>query len=895
MRYFTLKRALFMSSALVGLSFTGGVEAQACDYDTVTQDITCGTNTASTDTLILDGAQSPVVRPGSDAITNGGSIGSTINGIIDIGRNSDDLTVSNMTINGEKQSVDVNASPSGIFGSIFGGNGGDNIMLNNVTTAGSVLGDYGAGTNAGVDTITVDSSTIGGSLIGGGGADTIIVNGGSTITRGIGYRDLVTGIDREDGGDEIIVNNGIFGVNDSGTPATTDDYSIYTGHTGDRVYLFGGQIQSDIILARDEGAIDRLYIDPGAWGGVNGVGGIGSSQYSNAFVTNFVTHETNALMISATSFDGGDGNDEVFIYNTFSTGSGQASYTPDPSATIARQEVLQANTVWNSFSDLVLSNSVLDIADSSAQRVELHNYSALVQKDGLLTISANDGGNANTFLVLDETSVVDMMDGAVDDRIDVDVFNVTSGSLLMVDADVSAVGYDAEASDYIFNGTGGSNHNNANGDPARVNVNVIGTPSLSGARRLVDDVDLTQNDVDPGAGATPDPSSAWTFADGTDPSSAARTFWLQDDGNGVYLMWTTPVNAQTTGGFIGGGGSSASGSGSGSPAPAPGPEQAALGIALAAAPMAVNANIAAMARADAGLNLLSPLNPIYPDPANGPASDLDDPQNLQDMAMRDCSGRSGLNAWADADAVTGDLGTSGFDGLAARFGIEADIGRNLLDQCNRWIAGAFGYLGAAGADDANGGTIDTDSYGGGLYIRMSDNDGFYNSFLGHYGNGEVSSFSPVLNSTASYEGALFGVAGNMGRKFALASDTVADIRGFLNITSFEADPFSDSMGLAIDALDLTTMAYGADVGLEHAFTQNSTGFARAGFKYTDFEGDVTSSGSTVSFSSEFLTATAEVGFTTRFGENTELTLSGTGEFGEDVTLYGGRLRLKIEF
>ncbi len=878
MNTLAIRRILILSSAISAISVFAPEDAMACEYFAGTGNIECGTNTASTDTLILDGASTPVVQPGSDAITNGGAIGSSISGIFDAGRNSDDITISNFTINGNAQSVDVNAAPDGILGSLFGGNGSDDILLNNVTTTGSVVGDYGAGSNSGVDNITVNNSNIGGAIVGGGGADTIVVNGNSTISNGIGYRDLVNGIDREDGGDDIIINNGVIGINDSGTTDTSDDYSIYTGFTGDNVYLFGGTIQGDVILYSTEGAIDRLYIDPGA------IGGIADNEYSTALQSN-ITQETTNLSISSTSFDGGDGNDEAFLYNLRMTGVTEVN----PGST-TRYDVLAEDTQWTSFSFLNVNNSEIDIVDSSVNEIRLINNSALIQRDGALTITGNDGNTSASSgaIELSGTSVIDMQDGVADDYIAVGRYRADDGSVLRIDADVTQQGWAADDSDYIITPNSqfpGSIYNESTDTVAYVDVNVTGAASASGVRRIIDDTGRTDPLEDPGTGAVIDASDDYAFV--VDPSTTARTFWLEEGSGGyLYLKWTTPVNAQTTGALVGGGSSS----GSGGSAPA-GPEQAAYGVAMAEAALAVNGNIADLARKDTlPLGIRERLNP-------------EDPDNLDDFDETRLSGRNdkacwdnnGMQVWGDLDTRSGELGSTDYDAYTARIGAEIDLGREKLDDCGRFVAGIFGYLGNSDIDSASGSSTGMDTLGGGGYVRFGSNNGVYGTLLGHYGTGDVTSFNATLASMADYSSDIYGAAANLGRRYATDNGDIADVRGFVNWTGLEAGAFTDSMGLTVDGIDGSVLVAGFEVGLERQFDETTSGFGRIGGKLTDFEGTLESSGTAVNFGGDYVAATFEAGVQKELSEQATVSLSGFGEVADGATLYGGRVSFNVKF
>jgi len=129
----------------------------------------------------------------------------------------------------------------------------------------------------------------------------------------------------------------------------------------------------------------------------------------------------------------------------------------------------------------------------------------------------------------------ELQDGVVGDNISVNTFAPQAGSILAVDVDVAGRGLNPNDSDFII----GTVHTPEAG--AIVDVNAIGETSLSGSRRIVDggpDV------ADPGIGAQL----------AQELSTGNREFALVDapDG-GVFLVWTTPVSAETANAFFGGG------------------------------------------------------------------------------------------------------------------------------------------------------------------------------------------------------------------------------------------------------------------------------------------------------------------------------------------------------
>ena len=737
-------------------------------------------------------------------------------------------------------------------------NGEDRLRLTGGSVAGGVQAGYGD------DYIVLDGVTLGGNVTLDRGTDALVVTGGSVVDGGIGW------YGRGFSADNYFIDNGVIGYlpegtvsvsqNDSGT--VNAGVSIFTGELDDQIAIFGGSVAGEIqgaggndtiIIdgggdeytgATDElGAAETVYVLPVRPAGFAGGDGATPEAISGA-----------ALADTPIVFDGGGGTDKAELFDLVQTQD------------LIFLQVEEADFYGQAFS--------LDLDDNRGSGYFLKTdsggtHSNLIQTDGALTLGGGSLIKAFT------ANSVTLQDGAVDDSITVSRLVLQGGANLSFDVDASVDGYQADASDYIIANTVDIDDTVVPVtavNPVNMDVNLVAQGSLSGSRRLID----SGADIgDPGTGATPAPTANYVLV--SDPSTAARTYWLQEASNdGVYLLWTTPVNETTTSSVVGGSGTAGSS----------GPESAALGLGLAAAPMAINDNIAAMARADAG--------PFF---GRSLGEEQDSGTGLQPVGIgeRACSSRSGTNAWADADGMTGDIGSSSFESLSARIGGEADLGEALLDQCGELFAGAFAYFGQSNIDTASGSASDTESYGGGAYLRFSNANGFYGSLLGHFGLGNVNATNPVLGSTADYDGLLYGFAANGGLKFIIDEQTVTDFRAYMNYTAFDAGEFTDSMGLVVDGVELETLVYGGDLGIEHYFGSGLSGFARAGLKFTDFTGGLESSGTKVDFATDYLTGTAEAGLSAALSSNSTFTLSAIGEFGDDVTLYGGRVRFQVRF
>ena len=723
--------------------------------------------------------------------------------------------------------------------SVFVGAGDDVLKLGGGTLAGGISGFSGS------DYIELGGVTVNGNVGLGDGADQLVVTGGTSITGGIGAPGY------EDGPDDILITDGIIGYipvdaseprtspsvaqNDSGT--VIGGVSIFGGADADTVAIFGGNVGGEINLA--DGS-DTLIIDAGAdeYSGVTDTDGVAATAYQAPLIPVELGGDGIArVAVTGTSiadtpiiFNGGGGNDTAEVFDLVNT------------TDLIFLSVEQANFYGQSFS--------LDLDDNTDSGYYLKSdgsgvHSTLTQTDGDLDL----GGGS--LIKVFESNTVTMTDGAVDDSIDVVTLNLQGGSLLYFDADTTTGGYDADASDYFL-----VNNVILNDDPnpaeptdqVGVTVNLIGAPSASGSRRLIDDAGSATLD-DPGLAATVVASETYGYLN--DPSTAARTYWLQEQGDSLYLLWTTNINDATTAGYTGA-------------SSEPGPVMAAFGVGLGAGAMAVNTNIADMARGERGHD-------------------------------ETCQERPGYDVWADADGATGGFGSSDYSAYSARLGVEADVGRKWVDECGRFLAGAFVYLGSSDLSASDGSSADLATYGGGAYLRFSGENGFYGSFLAHAGIGDVSALNAILGSTADYDGSLYGFAANMGRKFHIDDMTTADIRGYAGWTGFDAGRFTDSQGLDVDGIYAATLVFGAEAGVERQISDDMSAFGRLGVKWTDYTQSTFAGGLDVAADTDYTSATGEIGLTRQFGDRAELSLSAFGEAGRDVSLFGGRIRLKARF
>ncbi|KFB09493.1 autotransporter outer membrane beta-barrel domain-containing protein [Nitratireductor basaltis] len=828
----------------------GGDEAQAACSWTDGVAILCDQVSLHSpfDTIVLNGASHDI----KSGTTYGGSSGAdlagvgstaTYSGIIDAGRNNDLLELTDVTILGES-----NPYSGGIAieqpqnGSIFGGAGRDTIILNRVTTSGNVVGDAaGSAFPDGIgndDIFVITDSNIGGTIMMGNASpnddDEVTINGSSVIAGGIGARLL------ERGNDTITINNGTIGANGAGE-------SVFAGAENDKLGIFGGTIQNAINMAGDD---DILVINPG---------GAEAAEWTYSTPSG----ETTSLTFQNTEFKGGGGNDDAFVYGA---GAG----------------VFAANTVWDSWRKVVLNNSRIDLADSSVDDIHLENNSMLVQHDGFVALRSQAGGAYPSALHVDGTSRVDLQDGAADDVIQVGTFRPSAGTVLAVDVDTSAAGYAPDDSDHIRN-TAAPDHVYALG--ALVDVNLLGTPALSGARRIVDDKSSTGLNADPGVNATPDSSTNYLLV--SDPSTAARSFWLQDEGSGgVYLLWTTNINETTTSGYIGG-----------SATPGEDPGEAGRGFAAlsASGPQAVSDIVGDLASGTpaVAISVATRAEPVVTseEAALEPEVLYADGQGMSGQ----CAFGHRYSVWSSISGDRGEYGSADVDTLTGSLGAEADLGDMMGLGCNRAVLGGFLYTSAGDLTQPDATALQMNNWGGGAYLRGSTAQGFYGSILGHAGRGDVDVVNGVMAATASFEGTSYGVAANLGIKRPIAAATAIDLRGYAGWTRFDAEPFADSMGLTIDDISSETLVLGAHIGVEHSFTEQTTGVARLGVKWTDVESSIASSGAVSGFDSDYLVATGEVGMSGRLGSNIDVSVTAFGEVGNDIHRVGGRARLTLSF
>lgn len=739
-------------------------------------------------------------------------------------------------------------------GYIDAGRNSDTLILTGITIQGSGT-RYAPGSSgvlegsiiggAGSDYIELTNVTTSGHVLGdaGGGVlpigsagnDTIIVNSsniGGTIVMGNGT----------DGDDDLVIINGNSviggGVGHRGVEGGADTIVINNG-------IIGTNADGDSIFAGigndNVGIFGGRILATVAMGGDDDTLVIdpGGAASGGVWAGPPPSGETTALSFQTQLFDGMGGDDRAYIFNS---GAG----------------VFADNAEWRSWELVQLNNSRMNIADSSITNLNLTNGSTLIQDDGQLQVVDQLGAPQNSVLNVDATSTVSMLDGQANDSILIGAYRPAGGSVLAVDVDLSTRGYDGTASDFIRT-MGGTN---TPGAGTLVNVNYLGAQSVSGSRRIVDPNGAGTLNTDPGLNAAVNRSSIYQLV--SDPSTTGRIYWLEDTVNGgVYLRWTTNITPETTDGYVGGA------------------DGVPLGMAYAGGGDAALAAIGDLAAAGATMDAV---------PAVGPAAE---PAGA--MHADSCGRYNGFNVWGDVRGSRGEYNRSDLDTITGTAGLEADIGSYMDLGCGRLLAGVFGYLGSSNIDALDGSTIDLDSGGGGVYLRVSSDQGYYGSLLGHIGAGNADIFNTAFASRASYDSNIYGVAGNVGHRWKINDLTWLDLRGYASWTRAEGDDFLDSAGIPVSGFKSTTTTLGAFIGVERSMNEVTSGIARLGVKWTDVDTGATVAGLGTAFTGSQTVATAEIGLQSKLSDSATVSLRGFGELGSDAKAIGGRISLSVKF
>lgn len=747
---------------------------------------------------------------------------------------------------------------SSVGGNLNTGDGADTVVVvegssvgEDISTGGGVdrVGIDGAATmirgdvdlGQGNDTLIVENGTIDGEVAMGAGADEVTINGG-TLNSGIGREGV------ENDQDTITINGGTIRSN----PNDSRNAAIFAGEAADHVGIFGGTVEGPISLAADN---DLLVIDDGA------------DEFDPAVWTRSTPLSTAPLNMTNTVFYGGGGNqDTAEIYDL--TVTDNLVFDGMEFTRFYGQSITLHNTLNR--------DSGFYLKDDAAG-----NHSMLTQTDGELDI--RNGGTS--VLSVDNLNVVTMQDGAVDDSIRVQRLEPNSGSIFRFDIDATNETADVIEVNNVVREAGGMALING----AFVNPGAV---PLTGSIALIDDIN-NAGPARPEIGDTDIQASEY-FVWQNDPSTAARTFYLVDEnGNeGVYVQWTTNVNTTTLSGLFGG--SVTAGTGPTDPNLIVDPEESgggAFAVAQAASVANVSTHIGDLASIDAGALANGPL----PADPNQPGSEQTGYEGQRARTALQCQDGTPLRGWVGGHADRVEFGDTNTNSSSVHVGAEADLGTLSDFGCGQLLAGVFGYIGNADAKDELGSNSDGDVYGGGGFLRFATNDGFYGSILGHYGRSDGDNYNAVLGATSDIEGPLYGFAGNLGKMTHLTSQALFEVRAYGGITYANPDDFTDSMGLTYANFKTKVKVIGAFAGVRYRFTPGSIGFARVGIKHTKIEQSVTAAAIGVSVEPDYTTGTVELGFDQALSSNAYLSLSGVGEFGDDVRGIGGKARVSIRY
>ena len=778
---------------------------------------------------------------GDDVVTLNG----TVNGFVDLGDDNDTIVLDASTI--------INTTNQN---SLAAGDGSDNVTINGGTFNGIWM-NPGVSDFEVTDELVINGGTINGQVRLGGGNDLLTVNGG-TLVEGIGI--VGQGFQQE----TIVINDGFVGTQPG------NGHSIFTGEDEDQVGIFGGDVQSRVVLAAGD---DLLVIDANADEYTtaetqvfvpNGFAA-GNPNQTHDPATNDLDHTITGsdLIATPTEFIGGSGDDVAEIFDLVET----------------------ENLDFESFNDVNfygLSVTLRDDAAGEAQQevdtFRLLRGSTLTQITGRLDITGEPGASGEeggpSTLTVDGTSMVILQDGVVDDRIYVQNFNPLSGSVLAVDVDVTQRGYAQNDSDFIF----GTVHTPESG--AIVNVNVLGNADLSGSRRIVDGgADVN----DPGVGAVVNASSTYVLQN--DPSTGARRFWLQDgEDGGVYLVWTTPVSPLTAAAVLGGAVSGA--------AIGPNGKIDLSDPNLVVDPDAPGAGLSSMAAGQNASFIASTINGAVNDAGAG----LNGANSARTFEC--ANGSKGVNVWGSLGAESGDYGQNEIDSGRAVIGAEKDVSNKLNTACGRIKVGTFLFTSHNEIDQPLlGSDNEANAYGAGLYLKASTDSNFYGSVMGYIGQTDYQGVNAVLESRFDYDSDDWGARLDVGKVMPLnTGNMTADIRGYVGISSSSADSFIDSGDFETTSIDDENISYGASVGLAKPFENNQRVYGRLGVDFSDIDSELIAYDIPVASAPSYTLGRAELGYenSTANGRGT-LRIGVNGRLGSEVEAYGSSITAIVRF
>lgn len=728
-------------------------------------------------------------------------LGSTLDGDLLAGADADTVLIrGGSTVTGDVKTEDgadllTIQEQSVIEGSVLTGGGDDTALLEGDTLGGPTIeGDFDAG--AGNDSMRIrGASIVKGDVLGDTGDDAIVVSDGSTVEGDV---------DAGDDNDQVtvqtlgVVKGSVLGGagNDSllveGNATVEGALSGGTGN--DTMNVTSGEVQGGI--SGGDGN-DTANLTGGKIGGFDGLGSLDLGAGDDTLNLGFDdTLGADALDVTGISmFDGGDGANSATL-----TGFG-ASYSEGG---LFYRHFDQWDSVTAVGTFLQFSQ------DATITTLDLTSSSALFQTGGTLALTAADGSDTAK-LIVDDTSYVDLRDAAFAAMLPVSNLplsvvsfpvlpqSTADDSLTVADLDLTGsatpltlttlrVDFDADDTTYR---NGRDDAVSGNADQIDVSTSItttgvigiridavggalnMGMPvGLSGSVAIIDDLQSAALSR-PGVGATLVASTTYV-ADSNIPVDPARQWALVDQGNGgVYLQWTTALDAVTLG-------------------PNAGAE-----LSLA------SGGVAAMSSLLAGF-------------ADGSIAK----RPLCSGTTIDCA-LSPASVWVTAGAGSFRMGTAkGFEGFDATNrtltgGIEYAIGQSIsggvfasLQQGSTDLGstvGAFG-LRASNASHSAGYV--------GSYLR-AEQGGAYLTALGALGKANSDLVNGTLfGATSSHDSTVAVIAATAGKRMALGSGFELDPRVEASYATSGSDAYTDDQGLTVDA-SATQTRLAATLGLTY--------------------------------------------------------------------------------
>lgn len=791
-----------------------------------------------------DGVETIDIAAGTTVnFTDASGLGALVPGeVVDLGTDGDTLSVSGT----------INALIGGIYQTVSLGGGEDTFNLDGGTL------DANLDTGSDNDIINLNSGTVNGQVF---GSDTVgdvfNVHAGVTLNNGLGS---ALPVRRADEGDVFNIYGGTINANTLDTSEADGGNAIFAGSGPDEVGLFGGTINGEINLGD---GLDTLVIDFGGdeFAANPDLAGTGLTAPAGA---------TGPLNLASPRFNGDAGEDSAYIYDL------------DPADDLIFESFNDVNMFGQAFS---LDNT--EVAGEQQNTIDNLNlftdaggvHSTFRQTDGDLIIR-NEAGGSRGDLRVQTNNTVTMVDGVADDSITVQIYAPESGSILEVDTNPSL-----QTSD-VLTVTSVDRSNITAGSPVLVDTRIIGGGAvpITGSIAIVDD-DGRVDPAVPSPGDTLTPSEDFVFLN--DPSSAARSYFLVDEGgstNGVFLQWVTPASGATAGGAA-----AAAAAGAGS-----------AGAAIGGAGNAVLAAIS-------GPNLPGlPETPRLSDPER-PVDETDpygDPTGRQSFAGACADSTAAwidLSAYrTDRDAVSsGGQTFAGYDttGYGITVGGDIDLGGSLIEECGKVRVGAFASYGMASVSVEDGSSADVTSTMGGIYATLRQ-DEFYAMGMLVYGQLATEASNALLGATSEEDATLFGGLAAIGKQMALSENTFLDARLSAQMNQIEGAPYKDSMGLEFET-NTVSQRYEASLGLVSAgvneLGQRVTGELRAAVIWDMSETEVGVGGLPVTNETEDLLLGLSARFTTQLTDSAKLYGRVATEFGDTTSTISGSAGIRFTF